>query len=690
MASDTSTTVADHKSGPAIDKADVAAPRWIAYISPERRVLWSEIQGDFPIVPFQDGGNAKFDIPGSTDWNHVVDAAFSTRVPQCSTKKLTLDGVSMTFTLKVFPDFSPGGHFKGVIQVIEKATGDKASSGVFNRSREVHSVLDLTMCGVALYNPEQDRILNANRRLAQETGFSVDALETMSGRDLFGPDGVAILKNIYHRMLRAGTGMIWGQMLHLNASSGKRGKYLTSLRIIPDKPAVGSDPAMMVSVDAPESDVIFGGDLRAPYPHFIAEALHDGLWELDTDSMTFHYSATFADIFGPEGLPGGPGKPFAEWEECIYQGESEKILRGWRDLLKDGARYRLQYRIKDASGEWRWILSTIHAILNDANGRPRRVIGFHSDITDAMNSDRQLADVEARLRAIFEDSGMGIVLCGKSGTIAKVNPALALMLGRDEKDFTDKWLSSFADPEFMRELRVMFQRVMHGGRRTVLQDVRFIKGNGREMVANLTATLSRKVSDGERYVIIMLEDVTDSHAKRKRLQYEATHDVLTGAWNRMVLLERLEQHLHLAQRHSLTMSFCLCDLDNFKLVNDKHGHQSGDQVLRRFVEILNESVRKTDIVGRYGGEEFGIVLPNTSVEGTALSMERAKGLLARETFVDARGVPFQVSATFGISGATPDATLKQIIYWADSALYDGKETGRNKVVAATPAFGDWL
>lgn len=669
-----------------VDGTTKSALRWVRYISLERRVLWYEYPVAHNTVPYL------ANIPDAPEWKNTIDAAFATRLPQRNDKIVNYQGQPIRLYLKVFPDYGVGGQFKGVIQVVETGPENRGESisDITPQSREVHSVLDLTLCGVVLYRPEEDRIQNVNRRLAQETGYAVTDLEGMSGRILFGDDGASLLKNIYHRLMNAGEGVVCGQSLAVRDRQGRREQYYCSLILIPSRPDNHEELVLYVSLDGAEKDDVTGIVRAGPNPRFVLEALQEGLWEYDAAKQVFHYSRCYSDIFGPEGEPGGPGKPLDNWFNTIYPGEPERVIENWRNLLKKGRRYRTFYRIRDPKGEWRWIMSTIHAILNDARGRPIRIIGFHMDITDAMQSEKNLSDAEDRLRVIFENSGVGICLAEADGSNYRVNAALALMLGRDREEFVGKWLSDFAHPDYREEMLRAYRRLMKGGRREIMKDILFARPDGREVWLDLTASLSRKTADGNRYAILTAEDVTNAKITREKLQYEATHDVMTGAWSRWVMLERLEQHIHLALRHNQPMTFCLCDLDNFKMINDLHGHQAGDQVLIRFVEILKQELRDTDLIGRYGGEEFGVVMPNTPIAGAHESLERVLACFRKEIFSDAEESTFGLSATIGVAGVIPGCDSKQVIAWADAALYDGKGGGRDRIIVAKPPKGEWL
>lgn len=303
----------DMTNTPSNGGTDISRPhdpgsKWITYLSPERRVLWSETHGEAASMTLTPTG---FSGPGAEEWPALLDAAFATRLPQCGASAVAVDGRRRELTLKAFPDFSLNGQFKGVIQVLERA-GD-TPDGVINRELEVNNLLDLTLCGVILYAPEQDRILNVNRRAAQQTGYSVGELERMKGSALWGDAGVGMLLEIFKRMTEAGEYMVCGQMLSVLDRSGNRETFYCSLRLIPERPIADSPAAILISMDAAEMDAVTGNLRSGPNPRFVMDAMQDGLWEYDAVNRTLYYSSTFADIFGPQGLPGGSGKPFDEW-----------------------------------------------------------------------------------------------------------------------------------------------------------------------------------------------------------------------------------------------------------------------------------------------------------------------------------------------------------------------------------------
>jgi len=161
-------------------------------------------------------------------------------------------------------------------------------------------------------------------------------------------------------------------------------------------------------------------------------------------------------------------------------------------------------------------------------------------------------------------------------------------------------------------------------------------------------------------------------------------DALTGTYNRRYLMERLPQEIERARRYGHPLSVVLCDVDHFKKVNDTYGHQAGDQVLESFARLLTGSVRSDiDWVTRYGGEEFLIVLPETSVTDAVAFAEKMRAAIAAHPFEIANGT-LSVSSSFGVSGYNSaqiqkDASVDNLIANADRCLYRSKDMGRNRV-----------
>lgn len=162
----------------------------------------------------------------------------------------------------------------------------------------------------------------------------------------------------------------------------------------------------------------------------------------------------------------------------------------------------------------------------------------------------------------------------------------------------------------------------------------------------------------------------------------ATTDDLTGTLNRRSLMDILKTEIGRADREAQPLSVAMLDLDNFKLVNDRFGHITGDEVLKRFSDIARESLRATDCFGRFGGEEFFVILPSCS-EGNAVKiLERYRCAVFEHPWHEIEP-ELKVSVSIGLAAYEPGSSVDHLLTRADAALYQAKRSGRNQTVVAT-------
>ncbi len=167
------------------------------------------------------------------------------------------------------------------------------------------------------------------------------------------------------------------------------------------------------------------------------------------------------------------------------------------------------------------------------------------------------------------------------------------------------------------------------------------------------------------------------------LQKQATTDALTGLFNRRQYELLFHRERERSRRLGTRLSLCVLDLDHFKQINDTHGHDVGDQVLRHVAALCTQKLRQTDIVGRFGGEEFILLLPETDLERAERLVNRLRQCLEQAP-VQAEGETIRVTATFGLTEVqAQDANIEEAVKRADRALYKGKQGGRNRVVTAS-------
>jgi diguanylate cyclase (GGDEF)-like protein len=185
------------------------------------------------------------------------------------------------------------------------------------------------------------------------------------------------------------------------------------------------------------------------------------------------------------------------------------------------------------------------------------------------------------------------------------------------------------------------------------------------------------------YVSGLRTQISGSHRELRhafdRIEQQAIRDELTGAHNRRFLMEMLLRERSRAERSGTAFSVCLFDLDHFKAINDARGHAAGDDVLKGFAKLASRGLRAVDVFGRFGGEEFLLILPATDRDGAAVCAQRVRQRLESHAFAELGGGSATVTA--GIATYRGGEELAALLARADEALYQGKAQGRNCVVA---------
>lgn len=212
----------------------------------------------------------------------------------------------------------------------------------------------------------------------------------------------------------------------------------------------------------------------------------------------------------------------------------------------------------------------------------------------------------------------------------------------------------------------------------------------------LTATLSQQIyhADLSGYtlgtllmavgLILMAND-----RLKEALQYLAAHDTLTGAFARRAFIDLAEREQARGRRSGQPIALLMVDLDHFKTINDSHGHQVGDQVLRRFAEITQACLRRQDIFGRYGGEEFMVMLPDTARDTALTVAERICATVAKTpVMIDGQTRAIPISVSIGVAVGDFRTSLDRLIGLADEAMYRAKTAGRSRVEYAAESLSD--
>jgi len=271
-----------------------------------------------------------------------------------------------------------------------------------------------------------------------------------------------------------------------------------------------------------------------------------------------------------------------------------------------------------------------------------------------------------------------------SGAIALVNEAAEELLGYSESELVGESLELLV-PEGSRvahrRYREDFARQAQARRMGALRDLRIVARDGSEIPVEIGLNPVR-TSQGRFMVVCSIVDLSGRKEREEDLLEMTLTDGLTSLRNRGAFMDHLSAQMEVAVRHARPLSVLILDIDHFKRYNDDFGHLAGDEVLRQVAEILEHVARRSDFVARIGGEEFGIILPETDREGAGVLAERFREAIDKASW-PRRPVTASIGATtvsFEQAVPRPDPPERsELLREADEALYRAKERGRNQV-----------
>ena len=305
-------------------------------------------------------------------------------------------------------------------------------------------------------------------------------------------------------------------------------------------------------------------------------------------------------------------------------------------------------------------------------------------------AERELSKNEERWRLALEAVGDGVWDWAPASGAAVFSQSWAGMLGltfASLPPFISEWWERL-HPDDALGLKAEIDKLLAGDVAGLRHEHRLRCGDGswRWFLARGTV-MSRDGNGAALRVIGTHADVTERRKMEETLRRQteelrvmATTDALTGLWNRRYFLEKAEEELQRAKRYGHPLSLIMVDIDFFKKVNDTLGHEAGDVVLRQVSDGLKRNLRKTDFVGRLGGEEFAVLLPEADCAQALIAAEalRRETAVLQITLADCRVV--QVTASFGAAQRVGEDGVADVLRHADEALYKAKHEGRNRVV----------
>jgi diguanylate cyclase (GGDEF)-like protein/PAS domain S-box-containing protein len=381
----------------------------------------------------------------------------------------------------------------------------------------------------------------------------------------------------------------------------------------------------------------------------------------------------------------GPGEMRADpahWPELVHPDDLplamasiEAHLAGRTEL------HEVEFRARTRQGEWRWFLTRGRVVERDKDGTPLMMSGTHSDVTVRKQLELEQRDAGV----VFASSYEGILVANAEGLITKVNPSFTRITGYEPAEVagqSPRMLSSGRhDARFFAQFWTSLneQGFWHG-------EMWNRRKNGELFAALQSVTAVRDASGRVIHYVSVFADISQIKAHEAELDRVANYDSLTGLPNRRLLSDRLNQSIIRSDRSGKLTAVCFLDLDGFKSVNDRLGHEAGDLVLIGVARHLKTVLRSDDTLARLGGDEFVLLLSDvSSAEECAQVLARVQEAVRQP--VEAAGQYITISASIGVSlypadNADPDTLMRH----ADQAMYLAKQAGKNRYQLFDPGI----
>jgi diguanylate cyclase (GGDEF)-like protein/PAS domain S-box-containing protein len=424
------------------------------------------------------------------------------------------------------------------------------------------------------------------------------------------------------------------------------------------------------------------------------DAAGDGVWDWNVRTGDVMFSQRFAQLYGFEGDE--YGNRLEDWSARIHPEDQLRVMADIQAHLAGKTQsFFNEHRGHCKDGRWKWVLSRGTVVSRGADGRALRLIGTHVDISNQKKTQLALHVASELQQAVFDALSSHIAVLDQRGHIVQTNVAwkdFAKAQGFDDalQNPSGRYfevLEHLIGRDQGSMLLAAFQgiaAVIHEGMPSFhLEYSCQTLEEKRWFIMRVTPVLGEQGC-----VVVSHEDVTRLKTAELANLMLANVDFLTNALSRRHFLDVAEQEFSRSQRYNMPLMVMMLDLDHFKQTNDQYGHDAGDAVLREFVQTVRAVLRESDVIGRLGGEEFAVMLPNTSREGGQALAERVVELV-RESPVIVAGCPIHYTVSIGVSCLDQEVSFADLLKRADTALYRAKNKGRDGVhmdVAASP-FG---
>jgi len=410
---------------------------------------------------------------------------------------------------------------------------------------------------------------------------------------------------------------------------------------------------------------------------FVLKGSGLGFWDWKIDSGTVEITRRDTEIFRHDCAEIQYCTP--SWLDFVHSHDREKVWQSIQQVLNGKqATHEIEYRVLEKNGDVRWILDHASIVQYNQDGKPVRMSGTHTDITERKLAEQQLRDSEQRLTLCQLYGGIGTWEADLINDRQFWSSTTCKLLGFPELE-NPKW-GDFLAVIYPEDRQAVIDATEAHLANRIKYDVeyRIIDADNQLRWMRSLGRVDEVLSNGKpTYFRGIVQDITDRKATEEQIKQLAFYDPLTQLPNRRLLYDRLQQGIELGKREGKQLAVLALDLDRFKAVNDNLGHKAGDELLQKVAQRVTAQLRKIDTAARLGGDEFVVLLTELShfedVERVALAIITE---LSRP-FQLGKSDEVSIGTSIGISFYPQHSNTPEILLdYADVALYKAKDQGR--------------
>lgn len=401
---------------------------------------------------------------------------------------------------------------------------------------------------------------------------------------------------------------------------------------------------------------------------------HLGSWEWDIQTNEIKWSDEVFRIFGEE--PQSFTPTYDYFLSYLCEEGKAALTKAVMNAINHKEAYLFEHNIYRKDGTIRYVQESGNAHFDD-QGEATSMIGTVLDITERKEAENQLQS----LGHILDNSMNEVYMFDtKNMHFTYVNKEAQKNTGYTFEEMMNMTPLDLKPEYSMRSFLLLLKPLLDGSKKELVFETIHHRKNGQTY--NVEIRLKVMEFNSTRQFVVIAHDISDRKLAQHQLQESekkfrklATIDNLTGILNRHKSNEELDIEINRDRRYNDVFSLAMFDIDHFKTINDTYGHNVGDYVLKEFSTLISKHIRESDRLGRWGGEEFILLLPHLNKKDAMSIAEKLRKIVANHSFKD---IP-QITTSVGVTTYAPDDTKEHLLKRVDNALYKAKKSGRNKV-----------